>query len=343
MTAPPGVASRLFVVQQTGAIRIFDVNTATLLPLPFLNIASLLLAGGERGLLGMAIDPDYATNRRFYVFYTSTPAGDLVVARYQASATNPNVADATATILLTVPHPNFSNHNGGMLAFGPEGCLYVATGDGGSGGDPGNNAQNPNSRLGKLLRIDGDTGAPCARGTSNPFAGGGGAVEIWSTGLRNPWRFSFDRHTGDLYIGDVGQGAREEIDVATGPNAGRSLNFGWRLMEGFLCFNPATNCNPGNLTLPVLDYPHTGGACSVTGGYVYRGAAIPSLQGTYFYADFCAGFVRSFRHENGLPAAPTEWPALSPPGGRVTSFGEDSAGELYLMSQGSGLWKIVPN
>jgi glucose/arabinose dehydrogenase len=342
MTSPPEDGSRLFIVEQTGAVRIFDVTAGALLARPFLNIASLISGGGERGLLGMAFDPDYATNRRFYVFYTNTPAGDLVVARYLRAAADPDLADpATAFVLQSVPHPGFSNHNGGMLAFGPDGCLYVAAGDGGGAGDPGNNAQNANSGLGKILRLDGDTGAPCTKGVTNPFASGGGAAQVWSLGLRNPWRFSFDRQTGDLYIADVGQNTREEINVATGTNPGRGTNFGWRLMEGFLCFNTLSNCDPGGLTLPAIDYPHTGGACSVTGGYVYRGAAIASLQGTYFYADFCAGFVRTFRFSNGLVLDPAEWPRLSPTGGRVTSFGEDSAGELYLMNQGGGLWKIV--
>jgi glucose/arabinose dehydrogenase len=247
-------------------------------------------------------------------------------------------------VLQTISHPNFSNHNGGMLAFGPDGCLYAGTGDGGSGGDPNNNAQNPASKLGKLLRIDGDTGAPCTRGgITNPFTGGGGAPEVWSFGLRNPWRFSFDSSNGDLYIGDVGQGAREEIDVAMGMSAGRGINFGWRLMEGFSCFDPTMNCNAGGLTLPVVDYPHTDGACSVTGGYVYRGSAMPGLRGTYFYGDFCAGFVRSFRYSNGQATEQLEWPLLRPPGNGLTSFGQDNAGELYVLNQGGGLWKVVPN
>jgi hypothetical protein len=342
MTSPPGDASRLFIVEQEGTIRIFDVGAGMLRPTGFVDLSSLISCCGERGLLGMAFDPDYAGNRRFYVFYTESATGNLVVARYQRSATDPNLADVTSAVVLqTVPHSGFSNHNGGMLAFGPDGCLYVGTGDGGGAGDRDNNAQNPDSKLGKILRIDADSGAACATAISNPFAAGGGAAEVWSFGLRNPWRFSFDRQTGDLYIGDVGQDAREEIDVVAGTHAGRGTNFGWRLMEGVLCFNPATNCNPGGLALPVLDYPHTDGACSVTGGYVYRGAAMPSLQGTYFYADFCAGFVRSFRFDRGQAVEPREWPQLAPPAGLVSSFGEDSTGELYLMSLAGDLWKLV--
>jgi hypothetical protein len=343
MTAPSGDTARLFIVQQRGLIRIFDVVGGSLRTIPFLNISSLLSTGGEQGLLGMAFDPQYNSNHQFYVFYTNI-AGDIVIARYLRNATDPNLADSSsATPLLTVAHPNFSNHNGGMLAFGPDGCLYAGIGDGGDGGDPNNNGQNLSSLLGKLLRLDPSTGGACNNVIINPFVLLGGAQQVWSLGLRNPWRFSFDRITDDLYIGDVGQSAREEIDVAVAPNAGRQANYGWRLMEGFLCFNPLNNCNSGGLTLPVLDYPHLSGACSVTGGYVYRGSVMPALQGTYFYADFCAGFVRSFRFQNGQPTEQTEWPLLSPPGSFVTSFGEDDAGELYVMTQGGGLFKFIPN
>ena len=343
MTAPANDTTRLFIVEQGGLIRIFDVAAGSLLAAPFLNISGIISFSGERGLLGMAFDSQYDTNRQFYVFYTNT-SGDIVIARYLRNATNPNLADsAPATPLLTVAHPTFANHNGGMLAFGPDGCLYAGVGDGGGGGDPNNNGQNQFSLLGKLLRLDPSTGGPCSNVILNPFFLGGGAQQVWSLGLRNPWRFSFDRQTGDLYIGDVGQGAREEIDVAVAPNAGRGLNYGWRLMEGFLCFNPSNNCNSGGLTLPVLDYPHFSGACSVTGGYVYRGFVSPALQGTYFYADYCAGFVRSFRYQNGQPTEQMEWPLLSPPGNFVTSFGEDAVGELYVMTQGGGLFKFIPN
>ncbi|TKB72265.1 MAG: PQQ-dependent sugar dehydrogenase [Nitrospira sp.] len=341
MTAPAGDTNRLFIVQKGGLIRIFNVTSGLLLADPFLNISPLLSTVGERGLLGMAFDSQYGTNFRFYVFYTNSD-GDIVIARYLRSA-NPNLADSSpATILLTVEHSTFSNHNGGMLAFGPDGCLYAGVGDGGGSGDPNNNGQTIGTRLGKILRINSDTGGPCD--SNNPFIlFGGDAQQVWSFGLRNPWRFSFDRVTHDLYIGDVGQGAREEINVSPAPNAGRALNYGWRFMEGFLCFSPSSNCNSGGLTLPVLDYPHLSGACSVTGGYVYRGSALPARNGTYFYADYCAGFVRSFRYLNGQPTEQTEWPLLSPPGSQVTSFGEDTDGELYVMTQGGGLFKFIPN
>jgi glucose/arabinose dehydrogenase len=341
MTAPPNDNVRLFIVEKGGLIRIFNRNSSSLNT--FLDLTRLISTADERGLLGMAFDPGYSTNGQFYVFYTNQN-GDLVIARYTIA--NSDVANPASAVILppTIQrNPNLSNHNGGMLAFGPDGCLYAGVGDGGDSGDPNNNGQNVNSRLGKLLRINPAIGGPCVTGfPPNPFVSGT-APEVWSLGLRNPWRFSFDRVTHDLYIGDVGQGAREEINVSPAPNAGRALNYGWRLMEGFLCFNPSSNCNPGGLTLPLLDYPHLNGACSVTGGYVYRGSAMLALQGTYFYADFCAGFVRSFRYQNGQPTEQTEWPLLSPPGASVTSFGEDEAGELYVMTSGGGLFKFVPN
>jgi|CXWL01.1.fsa_nt_gi glucose/arabinose dehydrogenase len=343
MTAPAGDTAHLFIVEQGGLIRIVNPTNNSLLATPFLNLGSLLSTGGERGLLGMAFDPQYATNRRFYVYYTNN-GGDIVIAQYFRNATNANLADSSpATILLTVEHSTFSNHNGGMLTFGPDGCLYAGVGDGGSGGDPSNNGQNPFSLLGKLVRLNPNTGSPCGNVTFNPFLLGGGAQQVWNLGLRNPWRFSFDRQTGDLYIGDVGQNEREEINVSLAPNAGRGLNYGWRLMEGTLCFNPSSNCDSVTLTKPELEYAHLSGACSVTGGYVYRGTALPALSGTYFYADYCAGFVKSFRYQNGQPTEQTEWPLLSPPGSFVTSFGEDAAGELYITTQGGGLFKFVPN
>jgi glucose/arabinose dehydrogenase len=343
MTTAPNDTNRLFIVQKNGLIRIFKTGTGTLTT--FLDLSAnglnLISVNGERGLLGMAFDAQYATNRQFYVFYTDL-GGDLVIARYLGNALNPDVADPAGTPLLTIEHSAESNHNGGMLAFGPDDCLYAAVGDGGGSGDQNNNGQTITTRLGKLLRINPDTGGPCNNVIPNPFLVFGiDAQFVWSRGLRNPWRFSFDRVTNDLYIADVGQGAREEINVSTGPNTGRGLNYGWRLMEGSLCFNPSTNCNSGGLTLPALDYPHTDGACSVTGGYVYRGQARPTRQGTYFYADFCNGFVRSFRYQNGQATDQLEWPLLSRDG--ITSFGEDAQGELYLMTQGGSLFKIVPN
>ncbi|QPD03346.1 MAG: putative glucose/sorbosone dehydrogenase [Candidatus Nitrospira kreftii] len=338
LTAPRGDVNRLFVVEQGGTIRILDRTTGRQLS-TFLTLTGMT-SGGEQGLLGLAFDPNYNANGRFYVHYTDIN-GAITVSRLLVSASDANVADATSqVILVTIPHPNFANHNGGMLAFGPDGCLYAGVGDGGSSGDPNNNAQSLTSRLGKILRIDPATpGAACTSGGANPFVLTGGNQLVWSYGLRNPWRFAFD---GDnLYIADVGQATREEINVSSGPNAGRGLNYGWRLMEGSICFNPLTNCNNGGLTLPILDYPHEDGACSVTGGFVYRGSAAPAIQGTYFYADFCAGLVRSFRVNNGSAIERTEWPLLA--ASSITSFGQDGLGELYILTQGGIMSRIVPN
>jgi glucose/arabinose dehydrogenase len=321
-------------------IRILNSLDGTPRATPFLDVAGLIVTGGEQGLLGMAFDPNYAGNGRFYIYYTNT-AGDIVIARYGVSS-NPDIANAGAqAILKTIAHPTNQNHNGGMLAFGPDGCLYAGIGDGGGRGDPNGNAQNTNSLLGKILRLDPETGSAC--GTDNPFANGtGGAPEVWSFGLRNPWRFSFDRSTGVLYIGDVGQDQREEVDAVVGPNAGQGVNFGWNIMEGFACFNPPSGCNSSGLTPPILDYSHDAGACSVTGGYVYRGTLNPAVNGSYFYADYCAGFVRSFQLQGGRPSSQNTWPLLSP-GGQITSFGEDARGELYILTQTGGLSRIVAN
>ena len=340
LTAPTGDVGRLFIVEQGGLIRILNSLDGTPRATPFLDVAGLIVTGGEQGLLGMAFDPNYAGNGRFYIYYTNT-AGDIVIARYGVS-TNPDIANAGAqAILKTIAHPTNQNHNGGMLAFGPDGCLYAGIGDGGGSGDPNGNAQNTNSLLGKILRLDPETGSAC--GTDNPFANGtGGAPEVWSFGLRNPWRFSFDRSTGVLYIGDVGQDQREEVDAVVGPNAGQGVNFGWNIMEGFACFNPPSGCNSSGLTPPILDYSHDAGACSVTGGYVYRGTLNPAVNGSYFYADYCAGFVRSFQLQGGRPSSQNTWPLLSP-GGQITSFGEDARGELYILTQTGGLSRIVAN
>ncbi len=336
VTAVPGDTARVFVVRQDGVVRV--IRNDSLLAAPFLDLTSLVTCCGERGLLGMAFHPQYATNGSFYVDYTDVN-GDTRVARYAVSA-DPDVADpASATIVLSQAQP-FNNHNGGMLAFGPDGYLYVGLGDGGSGGDPQGNGQNLNTLLGKILRIDVDGGSPYAVPATNPFVGVAGArAEIWAWGLRNPWRFSFDRTTGDLYIGDVGQSAREEVDVqpAAGPG-GR--NYGWVTMEGTICYN-AASCTQTGLTLPVLDYPHADG-CSITGGYVYRGTRIPMLAGHYLYSDYCTGFVKSFRWVGGLSTDLRDWSVELPAGTGVTSFGEDARGELYVTTQAGAVYRIVP-
>lgn len=354
LTAPPGDTARAFIVEKDGIIRILDLATQQTLPVPFLNLTGLIATAGEQGLLGLAFHPDFAVNGFFYVTVSNT-TGSTEIRRYRVSA-DPNLADiSTALLVIRIDQPpGFTNHKGGWLGFGRDGFLYAALGDGGSAGDPFNNAQNIDSLLGKMLRLDvdgDDFPADAARNyaipADNPFVGVTGSDEIWAYGLRNPWRPSFDRDTGDFYIADVGQNTREEVNVApmSAGGAGRGLNYGWRIMEGSACFLPATGCNATSLTLPVIDYDHAGGACSVTGGYVYRGnlSALQPLRGTYFYADFCAGFVRSFRFAGGQATELTDWAALAPPGAFVTSFGEDAAGELYVMTSTGGLYRIVPN
>ena len=335
LTSPPGDTARLFVVEKGGVIRI--IKSGTLLATPFLDISGLVSTAEEQGLLGLAFDPAYATNGRFYVSYTDA-SGDSRIVRYLVSS-NPDVAVATADrVLLPVVQPE-AIHNGGMIAFGPDGKLYVGLGDGGGQGDPYANGQDKTDLLGSILRLDvsgpGDYGIP----VDNPFLTPPDLGELWDDGLRNPWRFSFDRQTGDLYIGDVGQDEREELDVSTAASGrGKGLNYGWPITEGNDCYGTSI-CDRTGLTAPVLDYGH-GEGCAVVGGYVYRGAAIPSLRGTYFYGDHCQGWVRSFRYQSGVATEPTDWTALRP-GGNVTSFGEDARGELYVMTLQGGVYRIV--
>jgi glucose/arabinose dehydrogenase len=336
LTAPAG-DPRLFIVEKGGAIRV--VKNGTLLPDPFLDLGGQVSAGGEQGLLGLAFEPDYSTSGRFVVHYTDL-GGDTRVVLYRVSA-DPDRADpASEQPVLSADQP-FSNHNGGQIAFGPDGLLYLGLGDGGSAGDPDGRGQSLADLLGSILRIAPGQTSGYTVPPDNPFVGTAGASpEVWSYGLRNPWRFSFDRATGDLYIGDVGQSQWEEIDVAPAAGgAGRGTNFGWNVMEGSHCYGSG-DCSRSGLALPVLEYDH-GQGCSVTGGYVYRGSAIPALQGHYFYADYCGGWVRSFRLVNGAPSDQADWPTLRP-GGGIPSFGEDAAGELYLLSADGRVFKIVP-
>ncbi|HET9455807.1 MAG TPA: PQQ-dependent sugar dehydrogenase [Candidatus Limnocylindrales bacterium] len=334
-------SGRLFIVEQTGRIKI--LHNGSVLATPFLNIAAKITNGGERGLLGLAFHPDYATNRRFYVNYTNT-SGDTVVAEYLRSTGSVNVADAaSARILLTIDQP-YSNHNGGMLAFGPDRYLYVGMGDGGSAGDPGNRAQNVNNLLGKILRIDvdgKDTGKQYATPSSNPFDGAtNGADEVWSYGLRNPWRFSFDRRTGDLWIGDVGQNRWEEIDRSTAgtSGAGRGVNYGWRVMEGNACYNPSSGCNTSGKTRPIAVYSHSVG-CSVTGGYVYRGAQYRDLVGGYLFGDYCSGRVWAVRAHGPASQSPV---LMADTSLNISSFGEGQDGRLYVTDIGTGdVWQVV--
>ncbi len=337
VTAPPGDASRIFIVEKGGTIRI--VKDGALLPVPFLDITSLVSTGSEQGLLGLTFDPQYGTNRRFVVHYTDV-GGNTRLSTFLRSEADPDLADpATEQLVLSAEQP-YPNHNGGQILFGPDGYLYLGLGDGGSGGDPQSRGQDLTELLGSILRLD-LSAAPYVIPADNPFVGIAAArAEVWSYGLRNPWRFSFDRATGDLYIGDVGQNEWEEVDVSSAAaGAGKGVNFGWNLMEGLHCY-ASTTCDQSGLELPVLEYGHDQD-CSITGGYVYRGAAIPDLQGTYFYSDFCSGWVRSFRYEGGKAVEPHQWPTLVP-GGAVTSFGEDAAGELYLTSSEGGVYRIVP-
>ncbi|MGH7535539.1 MAG: PQQ-dependent sugar dehydrogenase, partial [Gemmatimonadales bacterium] len=317
LTTPPGDVERLFVAEKGGRIRI--VKNGSLLPEPFLDISTQVSTGSEQGLLGFTFTPDYGVSGRFVVHYTDL-AGDTRLSVFTVS-TDPDRADpASEKLILTTPQP-FANHNGGQVVFGPDGYLYLGLGDGGSGGDPLGNGQDLTDFLGSLLRLDLSPGTSYAIPPDNPFAGATDArPEVWSHGLRNPWRFSFDRATGDLYIADVGQDRWEEIDVALGSEGGgNGVNYGWSRMEGNHCFG-ASRCDPTGLALPVLEYSHQHG-CSVTGGYVYRGAAIPALQGHYFYADLCQGWVRSFRLQDGHPAEEADWPTLRP-GGLISSFGQ---------------------
>src|SRR5438270_6817237 len=322
--------SRLFIAQQTGRIAIYDGTRV--LPQPFLDVSSLISTNGEeRGLLGLAFSPHYRDDGSFYIDYTNT-AGDTVVARYHVSASDPNVADrASAQVILTVAQP-YPNHNGGELQFGPDGYLYIAMGDGGSGGDPENRAQTLSTLLGKILRIDVANAVTYRIPPTNPFANRAGAApEIWAWGVRNPWRFSFDRLTGDLWIADVGQDNYEEVDFQPASSTGGE-NYGWHRMEGFHCYNPSTNCNDGTLTLPVLEYSHADGSCSITGGYRYRGALFPRLYGTYFYGDFCTGKIW------GATASGSGFTSrlLLDTTMQITTFGEDVNGELYVDNYATG-------
>lgn len=352
VTYAPGDFQRIFIVEQHEArVRVFNLTTNTLEALPFLDIDSLVVSSGnERGLLGLAFHPDYQNNHYFYVSYNDN-AGTTVIARFTASD-DPDSAIATSRYSILTQSQPFENHNGGCIHFGPDGFLYIGLGDGGSGNDPNGNGQNTNTLLGKMLRIDVDNeDAPLhyAIPDDNPFVGVAGyREEIWSLGWRNPWRWSFDRLTGDMYIADVGQNAWEEVDVEAASDTG-GRNYGWRCMEGFTCTGlSGCTCNAPNLTLPVTAYSHDFG-CSVTGGYVYRGCAIPSLYGTYFYSDYCMATIWSFVWDgaNGTTDS-TDWTTeFDPPVGGiggVSSFGEDAYGELYICDLGGGeVFKVVPN
>ncbi len=348
VTAVPGDYDRIFIVEQrTARIKVLHFSTGVIDT--FLHIDSLVIdTGNERGLLGLCFHPGYPDTPYFYVHYNNN-AGNSVIARYTVTA-NPDSADAHSRFqILQVTQPaGQDNHKSGMIAFGPDGYLYVSFGDGGSGNDPGNRAQSDTTLLGKILRIDVDGGSPYAIPPDNPFVGLPPLDEIWAKGVRNPWRWSFDRLTGDLYIGEVGQNAWEEVDFQPANSTGGE-NYGWRCMEGFHCTGlSGCTCNSPTLTLPIQEYSHSDG-CSITGGFVYRGCAIPEYLGLYFFADYCSDSIWTFRYANGTVSEFTNRTAeLDPPGalniGDISSFGEDAYGELYICDLvGGEVFKIVPN
>lgn len=325
-------SGRLFITEQEG--RILIVKAGRLLPAPFLDIRGRVGCCGERGLLSAAFPPGFRQKRHFYVNYTDR-SGNTVVARYRVAQDTDRADPGSEEIVLTVKQP-FANHNGGQLAFGPDGFLYIGMGDGGSANDPFGNGQKLDSLLGKVLRIDVESGArPYTVPSSNPFAGRkGGRPEIWATGLRNPWRFSFDRRTGDLYVADVGQNQHEEVNVQPAASRGGE-NYGWNIMEGMHCFRSRT-CTTADLTLPAAEYGH-GKGCSVTGGAVYRGALYPPLAGTYLFGDYCSGRIWGLRKQD------ERWvmTELADTDLSISTFGEDEGGEVYVADHdGGGIYRI---
>lgn len=326
--------SRLFVVQQNGIIKIIQPN-GTINATNFLNISSKIVYGGERGLLGLAFHPQYATNGYFFVYYNNT-AGNIIVARYSVSSTDANIADPNSEkILLNIPKP-FTNHNGGSIRFAPDGNLWIITGDGGSGGDPNNNAQNKNSLLGKMLRIDVNSTAAYNIPAGNPFIGVDGADEVWAYGLRNAWKYSFDLTTGNVMIADVGQNAIEEINRVSLTQAG--TNYGWRCYEGNDAYNTAGCASATTMTFPIAVYDHSGGKCSITGGYVYRGTLYPALQGKYIFADYCSTQIGVLNSDNSIT-----WTTAFT-GNNFSTFGEDYQKELYVAAVNSGkIFKVKTN
>jgi len=324
---------RLFIVEQPGRIRIF--KNGELLAQPFLDITDKVTTdGNEQGLLSVAFHPDYKNNGQFFVDYTRQKDGATVIERYTASSGDPNRADdQSGKVILTIAQPE-ANHNGGLIKFGPDGYLYIGMGDGGGQGDQHGsigNGQNRNVLLGKLLRIDVTNQATYAIPPMNPFG-----TEVWAYGLRNPWRFSFDRATSDLYIADVGQDTYEEVDFQPAASKGGE-NYGWRIMEGLHCYNPQEGCDQTGLVLPVAEYNHAEGGCSITGGDVYRGLQYPVLDGAYFFGDYCTGYIWSLQREGD------QWQMTKrlESGLHISSFGEDVNGELYVVDHGGNLYQLV--
>ena len=331
---PHGLTGMIYVTQQPGVIRTFDPASPELGSSVFLDIRDRVNRGGdEEGLLGLAFSPNFTGNDSFYVYYTAAGPRRAVLSRFTV---NDGVADPKSeNVLLEIAEP-FSNHNGGQLAFGPDGYLYIGVGDGGSAGDPLGNGQNPGTLLGSILRIDVSVPAADKYGIppDNPFVNATGArPEIWAYGLRNPWRFAFDTETGLLWAGDVGQNLWEEIDIIRG-----GANYGWNTMEGFHCYNPTTGCNQSGLTLPVFEYSHSEG-CSITGGFVYRGNRLPFLQGDYVYGDYCSGNIWALGFQNGSATNNT---LLVKSGLSITSFGTDASGNIYVLDRKGGIYVLLP-
>lgn len=325
-------SGQLFVVEQQGTIRV--IERGALQKNPFLDLKDRVTTkGNEQGLLGLAFHPDHRRNGRLFVNYTRREDGATVVAEFTRKAQELEIEPSTERILMVVPQP-YPNHNGGMVAFGPDGYLYIGMGDGGSGGDPQNRAQNLDEMLGKILRIDVDHDRPYGIPKDNPFVSKGGRPEVFAMGLRNPWRFSFDRVTGMLWAADVGQDDWEEVDLVVAGG-----NYGWRIMEGTHCYKPEKGCNPEGLIFPLAEYGHGQGRCSITGGYVYRGASMPTLRGTYLFGDYCSGelFAISAEANRKSSTAPR---VLMRTGFRISSFGEDETGEVYVVAHGGGLYRL---
>ena len=336
LAQPDDTSDLIFITEQGGVIYSFSASTPQQANV-FLDITDRVNRGGnEEGLLGLVFDPDYQENSHFYVYYSAVDPTRSVLSRFSLDQENTEVADPESEVIIMEVEQPYSNHNAGQLAFGPDGYLYVALGDGGSAGDPLGNGQNLTTLLGSILRIDvnglsgpGDYGIPA----DNPFVGVEGAQEeIWAYGLRNPWRFSFDSTTGLLWAGDVGQNSWEEIDIIT-----KGANYGWNTMEGSHCYSPSTGCNQAGLTLPVVEYDHSQG-CSVTGGHVYKGEQIASLQGYYIYGDYCSGNIWALAHDGSVV---TDNILLVDSGLTITSFGEDQAGNLYILDRQGGIYTLV--
>ena len=336
VTAPRSDSARLFAVEQGGRVRI--IRNDTLLARNFLDLRGRVSTGNEQGLLSIAFHPSYGSNGYVFVSYTNT-AGDTRVLRYHVSS-DPESLDVTAADTILALAQPYTNHNGGLVAFGPDDFLYVGLGDGGSGGDPHNHGQDLTTLLGSMLRLDVDGTLPYEVPADNPFTGLTPArPEIWAYGLRNPWRFSFDRANGDLYLADVGQGSREEVNVQPGSSNGGE-NYGWRIMEGRIC-SSGDSCDRTGLVLPVVDYVNGIGGCAVVGGLVYRGNAIPALAGTYFYADYCDAWIRTFRLIGGQVHDHWDWSARLNAQGPISSFGEDARGEVYVVAHNGRVFRIV--